>query len=232
MSTLASNAYHAIALTHIAAGTLALVTYWTAALSRKTRYSLHVRAGNLYLWAMRAILVTAVPMAGAAFLKGQTAVGIFLSYLVVLVATTVYTAPKAVQCKQDFERFRGGAFRALAISLPAVAAATFVYGVVVSNLLLGGFSIVGLVVGWQMWVTLRRTAAPAAGWWLKEHYGAMLGNGVGTHIAFLAIGLGRVLPPELAEVSQLIAWFGPLTVSTVATILLDRRHRARFGAAA
>jgi hypothetical protein len=153
MSTLASNAYHAIALTHIAAGTLALVTYWTAALSRKTRYSLHVRAGNLYLWAMRAILVTAVPMAGFAFLKGQTAVGIFLSYLVVLVATTVYTAPKAVQCKQDFERFRGGAFRALAISLPAVAAATFVYGVVVSNLLLGGFSIVGLVVGWQMWVT-------------------------------------------------------------------------------
>lgn len=232
MPAFAQSLYQALVIAHIAAGTLALVTFWTAAAARKSRHSLHVRAGQLYLWGMRGILVTAVPMAGAAFVQGQTASGVFLSYLVVLVATTVYTAPKAVQCKQDFERFRSGAYRALAVALPAAAIATFAYGVIARNLLLGGFSIVGMVVGWRMWLTLRRTAAPDAGWWLKEHYGAMLGNGVGTHIAFLAIGLRSVLPPEVAEASQLLAWFGPLTVSTVATILLNRRHRARFGAKA
>ena len=82
-----------------------------------------------------------------------------------------------------------------------------------------------------MWRNLRR-ATPAVGWWLKEHYGAMIGNGVGTHIAFLAIGLSRVLPKDYANAVQLLAWFGPLSLAVIATLVLNRRHPRRNSSAA
>ncbi|MCA1713620.1 MAG: hypothetical protein LC715_00305 [Gammaproteobacteria bacterium] len=36
--------------------------------------------------------------------------------------------------------------------------------------------------------------ARAICWWLVEHYSAMLGNGIATHVAFVSIGLPRLLP--------------------------------------
>lgn len=220
--------YALIVKLHIAAGVLALITFWIAGLARKARHGLHVKAGRVYLIAMRGILVTAAPMALAAFIDGKTAKGVFLSYLVVLVATTVYTAPRAVRLKQDFDAYRRGGYRLFAVLLPVTAGLSMTYGIVQSNLLLAGFAVVGLVLGRGMWRQMR-TTTPDAGWWLKEHYGAMIGNGVGTHIAFLAIGLSRVLPKDLANAAQMLAWFGPLAVAVVVNVVLNRRHRQRFG---
>lgn len=226
MTDITSIAYGLIVKLHIAAGCVALIAFWTAGIARKARGGLHVKAGAIYLAAMRSILITGLPMALAAFVRGQAAQGAFLSFLVVLVATTVYIAPRAVRLKQDFTAFRNGGYRFYAVLLPMTALASLGYGLNTGNVLLIGFSSVGFTVGFGMWRNIRR-ATPAAGWWLKEHYGAMIGNGVGTHIAFLAIGLSRVLPKELANTAQLIAWFGPLTVALIATAVLNRRHRRR-----
>ncbi len=231
LGSLAAIAYGLIVKLHVAAGIVALIAFWTAGLARKSRGGLHVKVGAIYLAAMRGILITGLPMALAAFVRGQAAQGVFLSYLVVLVATTVYIAPRAVRLKQDFAAFRSGGYRLYAVLLPMTALASLGYGLNTGNVLLIGFSSVGFTVGFGMWRNIRR-ATPAAGWWLKEHYGAMIGNGVGTHIAFLAIGLSRVLPKDYANTVQLLAWFGPLSLAVIATLVLNRRHQRRYSLAA
>ncbi|MBA4286438.1 MAG: hypothetical protein C0434_13010 [Xanthomonadaceae bacterium] len=218
--------YGLIIKLHLAAGIIALISYWTAGLARKSRHGLHVKAGSIHLHAMQLILATGLPMALEAFVSGKPAKGVFLGYLLVLVATTVHVAPRAVRLKHDFAAFRSGGYRVFATLLPVTALAAFGYGIATGSTLLAGFSMVGLGVGFRMWRNILRER-PEAGWWLKEHYGAMIGSGVGTHIAFLAIGLSRVLPKALANTAQLIAWFGPLIVAVIATVVLNRRHRRR-----
>jgi hypothetical protein len=69
-------------------------------------------------------------------------------------------------------------------------------------------------------------------WWLKEHFGAMVGNGVATHIAFLSIGLPKLLPMFAGPVLQNLAWLGPLSLALVARVLLDRKYMKPRAAAA
>jgi hypothetical protein len=92
-----------------------------------------------------------------------------------------------------------------------------------------GFSAVGLFAGQDMLRkrrdTRRLTSTPR--WWFVEHYTAMLGNGVATHIAFLGIGLPRLLPAVDGTALHYVSWFGPLLVAGVAKVLLDRRYRPR-----
>jgi hypothetical protein len=221
-----NTAYSVVVGLHIAAGTIALIAFWTAGLARKRAAGLHVRSGTIYLAAMRAILVTAVPMAAMAFVRGKPVAGTFLSYLVVLVGSTVYIAPRAVRNKRDFEAYRSGGFRFFAWALPIAALGTFAMGIVSDAPLLWGFSIVGMVAGAGMQRTMRR-ATPEPGWWLRQHYTAMIGNGIGTHIAFLSIGLSHLIPGGYPG-SAYLPWFGPVIVGLAVRTILDRRHDRRF----
>ena len=90
--------------------------------------------------------------------------------------------------------------------------------------LLAGFSLVGIMVGADM-LRRRRIIPTQPRWWLEEHYGAMVGNAAATHIAFLAIGLPRLLPVLQGPTWFYLAWFGPVLMSIVAKVWLDRRHR-------
>ena len=60
-----------------------------------------------------------------------------------------------------------------------------------------------------------------------EHYNAMIGNGVAVHIAFLGIGLPRLLPMLGGATLQQLAWFGPLAVALAAKLWADRRWGAQ-----
>ena len=52
----------------------------------------------------------------------------------------------------------------------------------------------------------------------------MIGNGVATHIAFLSIGLPKLLPMLSGPVLQNLAWLGPLMLSIIAGIYLNRKY--------
>ncbi|TXI47782.1 MAG: hypothetical protein E6Q50_12975 [Lysobacter sp.] len=63
----------------------------------------------------------------------------------------------------------------------------------------------------------------------------MIGCGVATHIAFLSIGLNRLI--EAAGVRPpswygLIAWFLPLALSVVFAVWLNRKYMPKAGAGA
>lgn len=228
------SVYSLLLIVHIAAGVLALIGFWVAGLSRKGS-PLHQRVGRVYLAAMLGVVGTALPMAGFHLAAGRVGIGVFLGYLVVITATSMWLSWRAVQLKRDAAAYYDRAY--LVVGALNVLAGLIVFGIGLERgmALLMGFCWVGVILGIGM---LRRAhaarrTAPIGNWWLREHYGAMLGNGVATHIAFLGIGMRPLLQALDSPIAMLLPWFLPLAVAGVASVLLDRRYgRPRTAAAA
>jgi len=213
---------------HSAIGAVALLCFWIAALARKGSRP-HRFAGRIYLGAMAAILLTAVPLVLSIFWRGDALDGVFFLDLLLLVGINVVLAPRAIRRKQDFEAYRGGIYPLLARLQLGGGAITALVGGWAQQPLLLVFGLVGVLLSLRM-LQLLRLRTPPDGWWLREHFRAMIGNGVATHIAFLSIGLSHLLPPELAaRVQHLhLAWFAPLGVALLAGTWLNVQHRRRF----
>ncbi|GAA5067447.1 hypothetical protein [Lysobacter panacisoli] len=222
------SAYKLLVVVHVLVGAVALVTFWTAAWLRKGTPA-HRTTGRVYLLAMLGIVVTGAPMAIVRVVDGHPVTGAFLGYLVVITATGVWTSWRAVRDKAAPVRFAGPVYVALAVSSLLAGAGVLALGVRVGAPLLMGFSAVGLLTGADMLRRRRRyvrNEAPPR-WWMVEHYTAMIGNGIATHIAFLGIGLPRLLPGVDGSVLHYLAWFGPLGAAVVAKVLLDRRWKPK-----
>jgi hypothetical protein len=206
-------------------GTVALATFWTAGLARKGS-PLHRAAGKAYLVAMVALLVPALPLAIRVLLHGSRAGGLFLLYLEVIVATGLWLSWRALRDKRDWARFTGRVYRVLAWLNIASGAGVFALGLAWGGsyrFIFLAFSLVGLLGGRAM-LRFARQPPTDPRWWLEEHLGAMIGNGVATHIAFLAIGLPKVLPMLAGPTLQNIAWLGPLAAAVVARVMLGRKY--------
>jgi len=217
--------YSALVAVHGLAGLVALITFWLAGFARKGS-PLHVRSGRTYLLAMLGIVVSALPMSVFFFLRNMPGIGTFLLYLVVITATSMWLGYRAIRLKRDKPRFHGRSYAVVGGFNVLAALTVLTVGLAMGNPLLIGFSAVGALLGGGMLRRLRRPIE-AGNWWLQEHYGAMIGCGAATHVAFLAIGFNRLAqsagftpPPGYS----LIAWALPVAVSVMAGILLDRRY--------
>lgn len=219
------TAYQSLLLVHGLCGLVALITFWIAAFAKKGS-PLHLRVGRTYLSSMIGIVVTALPMAAIIAGKGKPGIATFLVYLVVITASGMWLGWRAVKRKRDQPAFRDRAYVVVAALNLLASAIVFAIGLQMSQALLMGFSAVGTITGVQM---LMRRARPmdTPRWWLQEHFSAMIGCGVATHIAFLAIGLDRIIravgidPPSWYH---LIAWFLPLSLSFVVAAWLKRKY--------
>lgn len=223
------SAYAVFLVFHIAAGCVALLAFWSAALLRKGSPR-HRAVGKVFLLAMCGILATGVVLAGQRFLDGRTFAGVFLSYLLVITAQAMWMSWRAVTDKRDWRAMvaRPG-WRVLSIAALGSGAGVMALGVVQGIPLFMGFSLVGLVAGTQM-VRFARRGPSRPNWSVVQHYQGMLGCGIATHIAFLTIGLRplwawlktyTVVPAALVE---LFPWFAPLVVAMVAAKWLDRKY--------
>ena len=210
---------------HGLAGAVSLLSFWLAAFARKGS-PLHRGSGKVYLLSMLGICITALPMAATFFLRGQNGIGTFLAYLVVITATSMWLGWRAIRRKRDQSAFRDRRYAIVGALNLAAALLVLAVGIAKGNALLIGFSAVGALLGAGM---LRRLWRPidAGNWWLQEHYGAMLGCGTATHVAFFAIGLKSLLAAfgvQLTGSLQLLPWALPVLVSVIAGALLDRRY--------
>lgn len=228
--TAAMTLYPSLVAAHVAIGVVALVSFWSAALLRKGS-PWHRRAGQAFLLAMSGIIATGLPMAAYAWLvRDRPVTATFLAYLLVITATGMWSAWRAIRDKQDVARYTGPVYVALAWLSLLSGIGVLALGIQVGAPLLMGFSSVGLFIGVDMLRKRRNRERLAAQprWWLVEHYSAMLGNGVATHIAFLGIGLPRLLPAVDGTVLHYSAWFAPLLVAIVMKLVLDRRWKPRM----
>jgi hypothetical protein len=217
--------YRILVAAHGLVGLVALVTFWLAAFAKKGS-PLHLRTGRFYMCAMIGIIVTAVPMAAIIGARGHLQNALFLAYLVVITSTGVWQGWRAVKRKRDQAAFRSGPYAAIAVLNLLAAVTVFVVGQRAGNVLLMGFSAIGAISGVQM---LARRARPLVEtrWWLREHFSAMIGCGVATHVAFLSIGLGRLIAAAGLQAPSwygMIAWFAPLALAVVVGIRLDRKY--------
>lgn len=221
--------YPLLVAAHAAIGVVALGSFWSAAFLRKGS-PMHRRAGQVFLVAMAGIIATGMPMAAYAWLvRDRPVTAAFLAYLLVITATGVWSAWRAIRDKHDVARYTGPVYVGLAGLSLLSGLAVLALGIRVGAPLLMGFSAVGLFAGTDMLRKrlARERLAAKPRWWLVEHYTAMLGNGIATHIAFLGIGLPRLLPGIDGTALHYTAWFGPLVVAVVAKVLLDRRWKAK-----
>ncbi len=207
---------------HYLVGVAALASFWIAAFTRKGS-PVHKFVGKIYLLAMCAIIATALVFTVVGTLDDPGPMDAFLAYLVVITATSCWLSWRAVRDKRDFARYTGPVYRVLAVLNLLAGAGIFSVGLAIGSVLLSGFSLVGFLLGIGM-IRLRRGGPKHPQWWRQEHMNAMLGNGVATHIAFLAIGLPKILPMLAGPTLQMLAWFGPLVIAFVLQIWLGRKY--------
>ncbi|HWS26986.1 MAG TPA: hypothetical protein VN259_10505 [Xanthomonadales bacterium] len=219
------TAYQLLVIAHIAAGSVALITFWTAAIARKGS-ALHKGVGKTYLIAMLGILASALPMAVRFIAMGVIDIGIFLLYLVVITGTSIWLARRAIQRKRDVSGFHDRKYLAIGWVNLIAGLVVFAIGLARASMLLSTFCFVGIAVGIGM-LRQARKLPTTRNWWLKEHYGAMLGNGVATHVAFLGIGMRSTIASFDQAWLQLVPWFLPLAVALIAGVYLDRRYGPR-----
>ncbi len=217
--------YGLVKSAHGLIGALALATFWLSGLSRKGG-SVHRASGKVYLLAMAGMLLSGVPMTAAFLTRYHPVVAAFLAYLLVITATGVWCSWRAVRDKRDWAAYTGPVYRVLmALNLLSGLGIAYI-GLFVTDrmaLIFTAFSMIGIVNAARMWRFARRAPAQP-NWWLHQHFGAMIGNGVATHIAFLSIGLPKLLPMLSGPVLQNLAWLGPLLVSVLIGMYLTRKY--------
>ena len=210
---------------HILAGTIALGMFWTAAFLRKGRNP-HRFVGRAYLIGMIVIMMTAIPLAVGAFQRGFPARGTFFLYLIVITSAPSWLAWRAIRDKQNWHAFTGTVYRAFAWGSLISGAVVLAVGLKYSATLLIGFSFVGLVVGFTM-LRFARKPPVNRSWWLQRHYVSIIGCGIATHVAFLGIGLQRMLPAQWNGMALQLAFFVPVIFAVAARWWLDRRYKMR-----
>jgi hypothetical protein len=207
---------------HLVPGVVALATYWIAALARKGSAP-HRFAGKVYLLAMVALLVPAIPLSWRVLQHFDTGFGVFLFYLLLITATALWQGWTAIVHKRDFARYTGAGYRRLAWANLLAGAGVLGLGLALLHPIFIGFSLPGLLGGRGMLKLAARGPAHPR-WWMGEHLGAMLACGVATHIAFLSIGLPRLLPALAGEGMRVFAWLAPLAIALAMRLWLVRKY--------
>jgi hypothetical protein len=184
---------------------------------------LHRRMGQVYLIAMVGIVISGAPLAHALLGRGSPVGAMFLCFLLLLVSSACWSAWRAIRDRADRRAYFGVTYWFFSVMLALSGIAMIALGLQIGASLFVVFGSVGVLAGIGSVHSWRRSAHDPK-WWLKEHYGAMIGNGVATHIAFIGIGLRNAMPGIDPQLLQSIAWFGPLVAAGVATWWLNRRY--------
>jgi hypothetical protein len=217
------NFYDILRNLHIGIGVIALASFWiTAVLQKGTR--LHRSVGGVYLLAMLGILLTAVPMAVFAFVRGNPASGVFLLYLALVTGSSAWLALRAVRRRGSFLSYLAMPYRPVAWLNVAAGAAVLLLGIIEGSWLLAGMSVIGLSLGLRM-VRVARFRSADRNWWLQRHYTGIIGSAAAAHIAFLNLGLRHFVPASWSDAITYLAWFGPVLTSAAVVIVLNRRYK-------
>ena len=221
--------YRLFVALHVISGVVALLGFWTAA-SLKKGSPRHRLVGRVYLLAMCGILASGVPMTAHFLLTDRPVAAAFLGYLLVITGQAMWMAWRAVTDKRDWRAMVARpAWRAWSWAAMGAGLGVLALGMVRGEPLFMGFSTIGLLLGVQMRQFARR-GPKHANWHVIQHYQAMLGCGIATHVAFLGIAMRPVWAwlrtnaalPE--QVAQLFPWFAPVAVAVLAGLWLDRKY--------
>lgn len=217
--------YKMIVMIHIISGVISLASFWIAALGKKGT-AWHKLVGKVFMASMLAIVVSAIGLTGYFYAAGKLGTATFLAYLVLITLTAMAAAWRAIALKHDEKAFRNSSYRYTAWLNIFSGLLVFAIGWHLAQPVLMGFCWIGVIVGWQMLQRIRRPLGHSR-WWMSEHIGGILGCGVATHVAFLSIGLSRILSIfglSLSGLAGLLPWLAPVVVAAIAGFWFERKY--------
>ncbi|MCZ8522243.1 MULTISPECIES: DUF2306 domain-containing protein [Paenibacillus] len=218
---------------HIAAGFLALFTFWIPMVTVKGGKA-HNRSGWFYVWCMGTVAVSALYMGVyRIFLDpgsdaGRIAFSWFLIFISVLSSASAWYGLRVLRVKGRKSAHRGLFDLGFSLLLLLSGIAVSLYGFRIEFPLLQYFPFVGILLGSQQlyyWLNVPKTRKH----WIIEHIGAMIGCCIATVTAFTVFGAPRLLGVDSVSI---LLWFMPTIVMVPLTIGFSRYYRKKFNAAA
>jgi hypothetical protein len=198
---------------HGTAGSLALMTFWMAAATRKGG-DRHRAVGRIYLLSMITVMTLSTLMVAGRAIAGDIGTAIFLAFLISLVGTASWLMWFSIRYRGDARRLHGRLYRTLASWLLAAGAALFLLGVSRRAPLTMFLSLLGLGFGANMW-RLALDPVRDKAWWLRQHMNGAMLNFIATHDSFLALGIGSVVPGLRQSVPRMLVAVGVTAVGLI-----------------
>ena len=179
-------------LIHVAIGTLGLLFYWFALLSKKgSRF--HRNSGRIFLIVLMGVSFSVAPVLYFRSGKIEPPFVVQMVYLVTCLCTVSFIAWSAMRWKKQPDRFRGPHFLALGCILLALGGLVLAAGLLSGDFVAIVLSWVGLVFGPAMIAFYRERRPLHPRWWLVWHLNSVsaLFNAVhGTLLYVAAVYLG------------------------------------------
>lgn len=220
---------------HIGLGFVALVAFWVPVATKKGGVA-HRSAGRVFNASMLAVSFSAFGMSALSLslpelihegvpVERVRTFALFLSYLGLVSVVIVHNGWATARRHRDPTALLRPWRRALNIGLIVASAASVIYGVVTSSIVMAALSPVGFLTG-KSWLDFeKRIDEPRA--WFFEHMSAMLAGGIAVHTAFLAGGGTRFLPDAISSLGWKM-WLAPTAVGVPAIIIWSKRYRRQF----
>ena len=216
-------------LLHSAIGTIALVSFWTAALAPKGGPR-HRAAGKVYLLALVGVMAMSTLMVAGRALRGDAGMAIFLAFLISLVGTASWLMWFSIRYRRDADRLLGSTYRGLASSLIVTGLALFALGVFRRGPMMMLLSLLGVGFGANMW-RLALAHRRDGKWWLAHHMNGAMLNFIATHDSFVALGIGSVIHELHRPVPRMLVAASVITIGITLRVILGRRARVDAPAA-
>jgi hypothetical protein len=211
-------------LLHSAVGTIALGSFWTAALASKGGRT-HQKAGTVYLLALVGVMTLSLLMVAGKALGGDPGTAIFFVFLISMVGTASWLTWFSIRYRRDQGRLLGPVYRGLAAWLTISGLGLFGLGVARGAPLIMFLSLLGVGFGVNMW-RLALAAKRDSGWWLAHHMNGAMLNFIATHDSFIALGIGSLVPELRQPVPRMLVAAGVTAIGITLRVSLSRRRRA------
>jgi hypothetical protein len=231
---------------HVIVGSFALVGFWLPLIAKKGTKR-HILSGKFFAWCMYIVSITGIVMTLMALampldvyaidpgVNGQqlqhTLANIrssnsFLFMLSLLVFCTTHHALMVVRFKHNRSGLKTVRYLTPVILLLIVGITVISLAIQQSNPLFLAF---GVISSWASAGMLYYIFKPEVGIndWLLEHFGGLIGSGIGAYTAFFAFGGRRFMNEILSGQLQLIPWLLPAVIGVSATAYLNKKYRSK-----
>lgn len=213
-------------LAHIAAGFSSLILFWVPVFTRKGGIN-HRRIGNYYIYAMWAVVITAVLLSVKNLLVGRFVMAAFLGFLALITGKPLWLGITALSNKKGSSAIYRRAQIVISASVVMAGACLIGYGLALGASGIAVFMIIfgvlGLASVFDLAANLRTDANSKH--WLEEHLANMCITGIAAHTAFLAFGAQSMFSHLYGSYWSIIPWVAPTLIGTIGIRVAIGRYK-------